>query len=117
MNKKIIFIFIICILFCASLIGNGYFYFLLTKVTKLYNQKQTNIKVLVFRNMFTENVLLADKEIDFDSRLSLETSVRTLNDKEIFDQWQVFTKTLTKEDASLQAKKLLRLLVEKTIVE
>jgi hypothetical protein len=67
--------------------------------------------------MFTENVLLADKEIDFDSRLSLETSVRTLNDKEIFDQWQVFTKTLTKEDASLQAKKLLRLLVEKTIVE
>lgn len=100
-----------------SLIANAYLYFLFLKTTKLYNERQANIKVLVFRNMFTEKVLLADKEIDFDTRLSLETSVRTLNDKEIFDQWQIFTKTETKEDASLEAKKLLRLLVEKTIIE
>lgn len=108
---------ILIIVFCASLIANGYLGFLLAKTTKLYNERQTNLKILAFRNMFTEKVLLADKEIDFDTRLSLETSVRTLNDQEIFDQWQTFTQTLTKEDASLQAKKLLRLLVEKTTIE
>lgn len=100
-----------------SLVANGYLYFLFVKTNNLYQVKQVNLKILAFRNMFTEKVLLAEKEIDFDTRLTLETSVRALNDQEVFDQWQIFTKTLTKEEASLQAKKLLRLLVEKTIVE
>lgn len=114
MNKKIIFIFLLCIFICASLAGNAYLYFEMQKINKLYQEKQTNLKVLEFRNMFTENVLLADKEIDFDTRLTLETSVRSLNDQEIFNQWQVFTKSITKEDASVQAKKLLRILVQRT---
>jgi len=40
--------------------------------------------------------------------------VRGLNDQEIFDQWQIFTKAQTKEEASLEAKKLLHMLVLKT---
>jgi hypothetical protein len=64
--------------------------------------------------MFTEKVLLAERDVDFDTRLSLETAVRALNDQEIFDQWQKFTKSATKEEASAEAKKLLRILVQKT---
>ena len=114
MNKKIILIFILCVCMCVSLAGNGWLFLRLQAVNNLYVEKQVNLKVLAFRNMFTENVLLADKEIDFDARLVLETSVRSLNDQEIFSQWQVFTKSITKEDASFQAKKLLKLLVQKT---
>lgn len=67
-----------------------------------------------FRNMFTEQVLLTSKEIDFDTRLALETSVRGLNDPEIFAAWQAFTNSETKEQATATAKGLLKLLIEKT---
>jgi len=43
----------------------------------------------------------------------LETTVRSLNDSAIFEQWQAFVKAQTKEDASQQAKQLLNLLVKK----
>lgn len=113
--KNLLFLFVI-VLLGASLATNAWLSFNLAKVNKLYKEKQANLKVLAFRNMFTEEVLLADKEIDFDTRLALETSVRDLNNSEIFNQWQEFTKASTKEIASIQAKKLLRLLVEKTLI-
>ena len=64
--------------------------------------------------MFEEKVLLSNKEIDFDTRLSLETAVRNLNDQEVFNQWEKFTNSQTKEDATAQAKALLELLIQKT---
>ena len=64
--------------------------------------------------MFTEKVLLSDKEIDFDTRLSLETAVRNLNDAEIFNQWEAFVNSQTNTEATTQAKKLLELLMKKT---
>ena len=105
---------ILIVLFCISLAANGYLAFLAVKLNQAYQAQQVNEKVLAFRNMFTEKVLLADKEVDFDTRLTLETAVRGLNDQEIFDQWQIFTKAQTKEEASLEAKKLLHMLVLKT---
>lgn len=63
--------------------------------------------------MFVEDILMADTEISFDTRLTLETAVRGLNDQQVFDQWQKFTKTTTKEEASNEAKNLLDLLVKK----
>lgn len=76
---------------------------------------QVDKNILAFRNMFTEKVLLAEKEVDFDSRMSLETAVRSLADKEIFDLWQEFVKSQTKEQATAGAKKLLSLLIQKTL--
>jgi len=105
---------ILIVLFFISLAINAYLFFGITKLNNAYNDRQVNEKILAFRNMFTEKVLLADREVDFDTRLALETAVRALNDQEIFDQWQTFTKAQTKEDASSQAKKLLHLLVQKT---
>lgn len=112
-NKKAIYAFFI-VLFCVSLGFNIYLYATLVKNTQLVEAAQHKTKVMDFRNMFTEKVLLSDREVDFDTRLALETSVRNLNDQEIFDQWQVFTKSTTKEEATAQAKKLLHLLIQKT---
>lgn len=112
MSKNIFFI-LICLL-VISLIGNGYLLFSLIKANKFGQIQKVNYQMLDFRNMFTEEVLLADKEVSFDTRLRLETAVRNLKDQEVFDQWQNFVKSSTKEDASLQAKKLLHMLVEKT---
>lgn len=82
-------------------------------VFKKYKSQEMDRKVLYFTNMFIDNVLMANKEVDFDSRLNLETTVRNLNDKEIFDQWQKFTKSTVKEDASREVKTLLQLLIKK----
>lgn len=114
MNKKTFFISMICIIACLSLMLNGVMFFTLVKTQKAYQLQQTNNNVSNFQNMFIEKVLLSDKEIDLDTRLELETAVRALGDEEIFTQWQSFVNSATKEDATIQAKKLLELLIQKT---
>jgi len=107
-------ILLVCVaLFVVSLALNGWLAYQLSIVMHAYQLEQGDARVLAFANMFVEDVLMANKEIDFDTRLSLETAVRGLNDQQIFDQWQSFTKAQTKEDASTQAKELLDLLIKK----
>lgn len=115
-DKRTILIFFIIIL-CLSLAANGWLAYMLFQSVSIFRAQQIDIKVLSFMNMFVEDVLMAKKEIDFDTRLSLETAVRNLDDQKIFDQWQRFTKCETKEDASEQAKILLDLLVKKVNTE
>lgn len=109
---------LLIILMSVSLPANGMMVFLVFQDIEIANQKeqnlQANLKVLNFRNLFTENVLLADREIDFDTRLKMETAVRDLQDPEILTQWKIFTETESREDANTQAKKLLRILINKT---
>jgi len=114
MNFKKIGLIALVLILLASLAINCYLAFTIAKINKIFQVQQINQKILAFRNMFTENVLLADKEIDFETRLALETAVRALNDQEIFSQWERFTKSQTREEASAEAKKLLHLLVQKT---
>ena len=111
-RKKAIFIFFIALL-CLSLAVNGWLAYLFYQSVKAYQAQQINIRTLSFADMFVEKVLLAEREIDFDTRLTLEAAVRSLNDQQIFDQWQEFTKAQTREEASDQAKQLLNLLIKK----
>ena len=76
--------------------------------------QQGKSKIVSFTNLFIEEVLTSNQEVDFDTRLTLETMVRDLNDEEIFSQWQKFTQTASGVDASTEAKKLLNLLAKKT---
>jgi len=114
MDKKTFFIAILAAFAAISLAVNGILVFTVIKNQNTYQAKQVNQKVLAFRNMFTEKVLLSDKEVDFDTRLSLETAVRGLNDPEILAEWQAFVNSQTKEEATTQAKALLNLLIQKT---
>lgn len=111
-TKKAVLI-ILSVSFCLSLLANGWMIYLIWQTTNAFQTQQTNNDVLSFTDMFVEKILMANKEIDFDTRLELETTVRSLNDSAIFEQWQAFTKAETKEDASNRAKQLLNLLVKK----
>ncbi len=111
---------IITILFILSLIANALLvgsYFLLrvdfTKAQKIIEQRQNNKKVLDFTSLFIEKVLRSETDVDFEERLTLETAVRDLNDQEISFQWRKFTESKTKEDAQIEVKNLLALLLEK----
>jgi len=114
MNKAGFFISILSVLLLASFIINGVVFYGLYKTQKIVVLQQENDRIMEFRNMFTEQVLLTNKEIDFETRLVLETTVRSLDDPEIFAKWQVFTNSETKQEATSSAKDLLRLLIEKT---
>jgi len=109
---------ILIAILCVSLLANAFLvfmcaktYFVLTENTKA---KEIKYNVLSFTNMFVEGVLLAEGEVDFDTRLSLETAVRNLNDEQIFAQWQRFTKS-SDESTSVEVKKLLDLLIKKSL--
>lgn len=112
LKKAILIIFIS--VFCVSVIFNCYLSFEIIKFSNQYSQIEQGNKFLAFRDMFVKNVLLSSTEIDFDTRLDMENTVRDLNDQEVLSQWQAFTKSTTQEDASFQAKKLLRLLIKRT---
>jgi len=113
-TKKTIFIFTLCVsvllnCFLAFWAVNNFM-----QLAKDQEIKQFRAKDVAFARMFIEDVLMAKSDIDFDTRLTLETSVRNLNDTEILAQWQKFTKAQDKDQAGLAAKGLLDLLVKKT---
>ncbi len=75
--------------------------------------QKTNQKVLDFTKLFIKEVLEADTEINFDTRLKLETAVRGLSDESILAQWQKFTDSKTETEAQQEVKNLLEMLVQK----
>jgi hypothetical protein len=114
MDKKIFFIILLSAVVAISLFMNWFFVCKIVKYVEfqeIYSSKQ---KIMDFRNLFSEKILLADGTVDFETRLSLETAVRALKDKEIFTQWQVFANAKTSTDATRQAKELLKTLIRKT---
>jgi hypothetical protein len=111
-NNKKTFLVIILILLLMSLLVNCWLTYQLVSATKINQVQAVNTKVLTFTGMFVKDVLMATQDIDFEKRLELETTVRGLNNQDIFSQWQKFTKAVTKEDASIEAKLLLDLLIK-----
>ena len=75
--------------------------------------QKTNQKVLDFTKLFIDEVLKANAEINFDTRLKLENAVRGLNDQDILTQWQKFTDSKAEGEAQLEVKNLLETLVGK----
>ncbi len=96
-------------------------YFSLQKELKetktLLEAQKINEKTLEFAKFFTEKVLKAEKEVDFETRLKLENAVRNLNDEEILSQWQKFTESQTEIEAQNNVKDLLEMLVNKIKIQ
>ena len=74
---------------------------------------QYDQKVLNFTKLFIGKVLKADGEVNFEDRLQLENTVRDIDDKTIFDQWQKFVNAKTSLEAQIEVKNLLEMLVDK----
>ncbi len=116
-NKNRLFIIIVV---GALIIGNVFFalnYFLgkaeLEQVKSEQTKVEFNEKVINFASLFIKKVLQADKEVDFETRLSLENAVRGLKDDQIMAEWQNFTASKTEADAQTSVKKLLEILITK----
>jgi len=77
----------------------------------------TNEKVLEFSKLFIKEVLKAETEVNFDTRLKLETAVRNLGDEEILNQWQKFVDSKTEAGAQTEVKNLLELLLNKIKID
>ncbi|PIT89132.1 MAG: hypothetical protein COU27_01950 [Candidatus Levybacteria bacterium CG10_big_fil_rev_8_21_14_0_10_36_7] len=79
-------------------------------------RRDFNKKVFNFSSLFVNEVLRAESEVDFDTRLKLENAVRDLGDQEILDQWNAFTNSQTAEESQEEVKSLLGLLMEKVVI-
>ncbi len=116
LNNKSFYILVIIFLLLVICVL-GFFYFDLYQRFKVTNatvtQVQFNQKVLGFNNLFIEKVLNAHSEIDFETRLKLESAVRDLNDEEILNAWQGFIGSKTEDEAQESVKNLLYLLSKK----
>jgi len=125
LNKPVALSNIIWVIIVMILLAGNYFF--ATKyysVQKELNQTQavlqnqkTNEKVLDFTKLFIEKVLKANTEIDFETRLQLENTVRNLEDKEILSQWQKFIKSKTEAEVQEEVKNLLEMLVGKIMIQ
>lgn len=108
------------IIILLLIIGNVFFaysYISASKKLKAIESTQSKVelneKVVNFTSLFVKKVLQADKEVDFETRLSLENAVRDLRDDEIMNEWQNFTGSKTEAEAQNSVKKLLGILINK----
>ncbi len=75
--------------------------------------QQVNNQVLDFAKLFVDKVLRAKGEIDFETRLALESSVRAIKDDQLLSAWQSFTDSKTEGEAQERVKELLSLIISK----
>lgn len=118
MNKRLIFI--IGLVLAVLVVSNLIFIFKYSAVsaelraaTAMANTTQVNDKILDFTSAFITKVLQAKTEVDFETRLKLETQVRNLDDAGILAEWQKFTNAKTDIEAQNSTTNLLQLLVSK----
>lgn len=71
------------------------------------------MRVVNFLALFIQKVLKVDKEVSFEDRLTLENSVRGIDDPEILSKWEKFTQGSNESQIQQSVKDLLELLVNK----
>lgn len=115
---------IVYIIILVLLAGNLFFAFRYSAVREELQEvkepieiQEINEKVLNFTKFFIERVLKTEGEVDFETRLKLETEVRELNDEEILAQWQKFVNSENELQAQQEVKNLLSLLIDKIKVK
>ena len=116
MNQKQIYLIIIAIL----LIGNiflGIKYFNTDKELKeaisITAIEQEKTKFAEFNKAFINKVLQSKSEVSYGTRVELNETIKSINDKELTQQWKRFTNSQTEEEAQEETIKLLKLLAEK----
>lgn len=70
-------------------------------------------KEISFLQLFTEKVLKAEGEVDFETRLQLENQVRALGDAQVLAVWKRFVASTRPEEAQAAVAELLILLIQK----
>lgn len=119
MNIKRLVIIVVITLLASGNIFFGVIYFIQRaeahELAQCNETSELSQKVLIFSKLFVEKILKGSGEVSFDDRLKLENSIREINDQQIFDQWQNFTKSKSNYDAQAQAANLFTMLFSKII--
>lgn len=76
-------------------------------------KQKNNDRVINFLSLFVKKVINASTIVSFDDRLTLENSVRNLNDVQLLNKWKEFVDSKTESEAQKKVKELLDILVEK----
>ena len=112
------------VVFLVLLGGNVLFatlYFQTTKelegIKVIVSSQRYNDLAINFLKLFIKQVIKSNKEVDFDTRLKLENSVRDLKDAELLAQWQKFVSSQNETDAQTNVKDLLEMLVNKIYIK
>tara|TARA_Y100000310_G_scaffold191145_1_gene191144 strand:+ start:1827 stop:2198 length:372 start_codon:yes stop_codon:yes gene_type:complete len=114
-HKSYIYI-IIAVLLLISLYSFFRFISIRSDLVTLQNevvQQETNESIIGFTNLFIEQVLQTESEIDFESRLELENTVREIEDEEILEVWRAFVESRTEQEAQDNVVTLLIILINK----
>ncbi|MBI2630992.1 hypothetical protein HYW73_02130 [Candidatus Nomurabacteria bacterium] len=114
-NKRFYFI-LVGVLIAGNIFFGLNYYNTLQELQTVKNSPagtDVNGKILDFTAMFVKEVLQAEGEVDFETRLRLENAVRDLKDAEIMAEWQKFVASQTEKEAQDSVKRLLGILVEK----
>lgn len=77
---------------------------------KLY---QHNEKILAFTKLFVKDVLKSDGAVPLSQVLTLENAARDINNKPIYDEWQKFVNAKNSQEAQIEVKNLLEMLVDR----
>lgn len=115
-NKRVFLLVVIGALLIASVFFGLNYFAVSSELDELKSKEskvEMNAGVIDFTSMFIEEVLQADSEVDFETRLSLENAVRGLKDEEIMAEWQKFVGSKTEAEAQESVKTLLGLLMSK----
>ncbi len=116
MKIKIILVIIILALASGNIVFAAKYFFTakaLAQAQAVSVEKQKSRKILEFNKQFIEEVLGGGKEVNFETRLKLENSVRALNDQEILSDWQNFIKSKNADEAQINVLILLKALANK----
>jgi len=115
MQKTKLFIIIVVIIFIAGSIYLATMCFLsgteLARIRQQLKAQETNEKVLLFAQLFVDKILLSDGTVNFEDRLKLENAVRDINDKEIFSEWEKFTKSQNDRESQSAVGNLFKFLL------
>jgi hypothetical protein len=115
-NKRVFLLVVIGVLLIASVFFGLKYSEASSELAELKSKEskvEMNAEVIDFTTMFIEEVLQADSEVDFETRLSLENAVRGLEDEEIMAEWQKFVGSKTEAEAQESVKRLLGMLMSK----
>jgi len=108
---------LLIVLLVLTNIATGYFFYTkcadAVSLQNVIDKQKTNTKVVVFTQALIEKVLKSTTPVDFENRLALENMVRDLGDKAILDEWNKFVNSADSNQAQIEIKNLLDMLVKK----
>lgn len=113
MDKKIALIIIAVLVALLALLGWRYFWAQtrLAEAEAALAEVKLGSEVVAFADLFVREVLKAEGEVSFETRLKLETAVRDLKNERVLAGWQRFIASQTELEAQAAVKDLLGILI------